>query len=193
MARKPGSLRHCTTGLQDALQSGGVPVRHAVGSPSGALSGRITCRYSRCCAAWRCRWDGARAHRRGGSESDRASRLHCGTSSFGDNWTLDALARAPGCVGVLEPDNEDFVPSAAYAKRALGRYPCLVPGEESPAYAQLWEWALHGADVNSRIRLAKWILGLSQSRWIDTTWLAANLARNPRAHHEGGTGVPSNG
>ena len=70
------------------------PVVYRFGTPSGALSGRITCRYSRCCAAWRCRWDGARAHRRGGSESDRASRLHCGTSSFGDQ--LDARCPRPG-------------------------------------------------------------------------------------------------
>jgi hypothetical protein len=116
--------------------------------------------------------------------------LIAGLPRSGTNWTLDALARAPGCVGVLEPDNEDFGPSAGYAKRVLGRYPCLAPGEESSAYVQLWEWALQGAHVSSRIRWATWFLGLGRTHRIHTTWLAANLARNPHAHHGGGTDDP---
>ena len=109
-----------------------------------------------------------------------------GLPRSGTTWTMRALGSAAGTTKILEPDNEDKHPAAIHAKHALGRYPVLEPGDRAPAYRRLWEWILQGAHEDRRSRLARHILGpgaverIHEGRPDPVTWLAANLARDPR-------------
>jgi len=113
-----------------------------------------------------------------------------GLPRSGTTWTLTALSQGPGIRPAPERDNEDNNPSAIYAKRMLGRYPLLNPGDASPAYRQLWEWILSGADEPRRLALARWLLGPAAKKRIFegkrdfAAWSAGNLARNPRPGRE---------
>ena len=53
-----------------------------------------------------------------------------GLPRSGTTWTQRVLGTCPGTIRVPEPDNEDKYPAAIHAKRALGRYPCLTPGQQ---------------------------------------------------------------
>jgi hypothetical protein len=120
-----------------------------------------------------------------------------GLPRSGSTWTLRALASAAGTSAILEPDNEDKYPASIHAKRKLGRYPVLRPGDEAPAYRKLWEWILRGATEDRRSRLARHLLGpgavgrIHQGRPDPVTWLAATVARDPRSHPtQGGRSGP---
>lgn len=109
-----------------------------------------------------------------------------GLPRSGTTWTMRVLGTSPGTVRIPEPDNEDKFPAAIHGKAALGRYPCLTPGQRAPAYHQLWQWILSGAPEGWRSLQARRILGpgaptrIFEGDMDPTTWLAATLARRPR-------------
>jgi len=108
-----------------------------------------------------------------------------GLPRSGTTWTLTALSEGVGIRPAPERDNEDNNPSAIHAKRRLGRYPLLSPGDVSPAYRQLWDWILSGAYEPRRLAWARWLLGpgakerIFEGKQDVAAWLAGNLARNP--------------
>jgi Sulfotransferase family len=109
-----------------------------------------------------------------------------GLPRSGTTWTWEVLGRAEGGIRVGEPDNEDKHPAAIYAKRRLGRYPVLGPGEDDRDYHRLWEWILSGAPEGRRDRLAHAILKkgveerLYEGRRDILTWLGGTVARSHR-------------
>lgn len=109
-----------------------------------------------------------------------------GLPRSGTTWTMRALGSMPGSVRIPEPDNEDKYPPAIHAKHKLGRYPCLVPGQQARAYRKLWAWILSGTAEHWRSLQARRVLGpgaadrIFEGRMDVTTWAAATLSRNPR-------------
>lgn len=109
-----------------------------------------------------------------------------GLPRSGTTWTQEVLVRAAGVVKVGEPDNEDKHPTAIHAKRRLGRYPLLAPGDEDRDYRRLWEWILSGAPEGRRDRVAHFILKpgidsrLHDGRRDPVTWLGGTVARHHR-------------
>ena len=99
---------------------------------------------------------------------------------------MRVLGTSPQTLRILEPDNEDKFPAAIHAKRTVGRYPCLLPGQQAAPYRRLWQWVLSGADEGWRATQARLILGPGATTRIFegnmdlTTWLASTLARSPR-------------
>src|ERR1035441_660413 len=91
--------------------------------------------------------------------SDRRPVVIVGLPRSGTTWTMRALGTSPGALRVGEADNEDKYPAAIHAKRRLGRYPVLGPGEKNRAYHRLWDWILHGAHEDARSLRARQILG----------------------------------
>jgi hypothetical protein len=114
-----------------------------------------------------------------------------GLPRSGTTWTMRVLGTSPGTVKILEPDNEDKFPAAIHAKHRLGRYPCLVPGQEAGPYRGLWAWILAGGRDDWRSHQARRILGAGTATRIFegnmdlTTWFASTLARNPRVGDPG--------
>ncbi|MGH2820726.1 MAG: sulfotransferase [Actinomycetota bacterium] len=70
--------------------------------------------------------------------------LVTGVPRSGTTWVANVLRRAEGALYIHEPDTENVEPYALEAKRTLGRYPALLPGDEAPAYESLWLRALQG-------------------------------------------------
>jgi len=109
-----------------------------------------------------------------------------GLPRSGTTWTMRVLGTSPGTVKVLEPDHEEKFAAAIHAKRRLGRYPCLVPGQQAAAYRELWEWVLAGGQDSWRSVQARRLLGpryesrIFAEKMDLTTEVAALLARNPR-------------
>jgi Sulfotransferase family len=109
-----------------------------------------------------------------------------GLPRSGTTWTLRALASASGTTALLEPDNEDKYPASIQAKHAVGRYPVLRPGDQSPPYRDLWTWIMTGAPEGRRSRLARYLLSpgairrIYEGRRDPVTWLAGQVARSPR-------------
>ena len=109
-----------------------------------------------------------------------------GLPRSGTTWTMRVLGTSPGAVRIPEPDNEDKYPAAIHAKAQLGRYPCLLPGQQAPQYRRLWQWILSGAPEGWRSHQARRLLGPGAATRIFegdmdlTTWAAATLARDPR-------------
>ncbi len=109
-----------------------------------------------------------------------------GLPRSGTTWTHEVLAHAVGAVRSSEPDNEDKHPAAIHAKRRLGRYPTLVPGQDDRAYRRLWDWVLAGAPEGRRDRLAHFVLRhdadqrLYDGRRDPRAWVAGTLARGHR-------------
>ncbi len=109
-----------------------------------------------------------------------------GLPRSGTTWTTRAIGSSPGLRNIVECDNEDKHPEAIHAKRRLGRYPVLGPGDQDHSYHRLWEWILHGAYESPRSIRARRILPHgSRGRLFDGSldvgsWLAGMIARNPR-------------
>lgn len=80
--------------------------------------------------------------------------LVLGLPRSGTTWSARLLASAAGCRAVMEPDNEKISAPAMGAKRGVGRFPVLAPGDDDPAYRRLWAWALAGAPRSRGLRLA---------------------------------------
>lgn len=70
--------------------------------------------------------------------------LIAGIPRSGTSWIEKTLACARGAVSIHEPDNENLHALAVRAKRRLGRFPVLEPGESAPTYERLWRRALSG-------------------------------------------------
>ena len=80
--------------------------------------------------------------------------LVLGLPRSGTTWSTRLLASAEGCRAVMEPDNEKTSAPAMSAKRGVGRFPVLAPGDDDPAYRRLWAWALAGAPRSIGLRTA---------------------------------------
>ena len=88
---------------------------------------------------------------------------------------------------VLEPDSETKAAPAVWAKRGLGRYPVLRPGDRDHDYRELWEWILTGAHRGPRVRVAERVLrpGLKEwswfmrGRWTPVMQTAGGLGSHP--------------
>ena len=93
---------------------------------------------------------------------------------------------APESRPIFEPDNEEQHPAAIHAKRHLGRYPVLRPGDVNRPFHRLWTWILDGAHEGIRARAALAMLSPGrQERTFDrkadlVTWTAGTVARDPR-------------
>jgi len=70
--------------------------------------------------------------------------LLVGLPRSGTTWLAKVMAETEGAVLVSEPDNEGLRPSALRAKRSLGLYPVLKPGDRAPRYERLWDVAFAG-------------------------------------------------
>jgi hypothetical protein len=64
--------------------------------------------------------------------------LIAGVPRSGTSWVGECLSKAPQTTYVVEPDNEVVRPFAIKAKRGLGPYPVLGPGDSAPNFEQLW-------------------------------------------------------
>ena len=71
--------------------------------------------------------------------------LIAGVPRSGTSWALKVLGRTQEAVRFYEPDNETQHVQALRAKRGLGRFPVLAPGDDAPAYAALWDRVLTGS------------------------------------------------
>jgi len=70
--------------------------------------------------------------------------LVTGVARSGTTWVARALASTDGAGYLHEPDNDAFYPYALVAKRGLGNYPCLRPGDDADGYARCWDAAFAG-------------------------------------------------
>ena len=70
--------------------------------------------------------------------------LVAGLPRSGTTWIGRVLGLTEGAVYIHEPDNHLVRPDAWWAKRELGAYPALVPGDEAPEYERLWQGAFAG-------------------------------------------------
>jgi hypothetical protein len=70
--------------------------------------------------------------------------LVAGIPRSGTTWAGRVLGQADGACYVHEPDNHLVRPEAWWAKRELGAYPRLVPGQEAPDYERLFRVAFAG-------------------------------------------------
>ncbi len=119
------------------------------------------------------------------SDAPGRSIVIAGLPRSGTTWTMRALGTSPGVIRLNEPDNEDKFPAAISAKRRLGRYPCLAPGETHARYHDLWAWILDGAHEGRRSQLARRILGPGERNRIYeggidlTARIAGALAADP--------------
>lgn len=95
------------------------------------------------------------------------------------------LARGSDVWGVNEPDNENWQSAARHAKKGLGRFPTLAPGENAERYRRFWEWALTGAQPSRRDHVVHRILGpraykrLYRASFDPVPWLGWSLAQDP--------------
>jgi hypothetical protein len=67
--------------------------------------------------------------------------LIVGVPRSGTSWLGRALAMTEDASYVHEPDHERYVIAAMHAKRRLGLFPVLSPGDRAPGYKRLWERA----------------------------------------------------
>ncbi len=113
--------------------------------------------------------------------------LIAGIPRSGSSWTQVILSRDPSIFAVTEPDSETKSAPAIWAKRRLGRYPVLAPGDRDADYEQLWRWVLAGAPQNKRLEAAERVRKVAikewrwyvQGRWTPTMRLAGQLGRRP--------------
>ncbi len=115
--------------------------------------------------------------------------LIAGIPRSGSTWTQVILSRDPSILVVTEPDSETKSAPAIWAKRRLGRYPVLAPGDEDADYEKLWRWVLAGAPQGKRLEAAERVRKVAikewrwyvQGRWTPTMRLAGQLGRSPGA------------
>lgn len=90
--------------------------------------------------------------------------LVAGPPRSGTTWVEQVLGLAANTSSINEPDNDTQVPFALKAKRTLGRYPLLDPGDEAPEdYERLWDGAFAGIKYarNPRWKAGKLLLKLA--------------------------------
>lgn len=78
--------------------------------------------------------------------------LVVGIPRSGTTWTGNTLSRAAGLPLIHEPDNEKEYLSALLAKRGLGRFPALRPGDPAPLYERVWRSAFVGLSADTATR-----------------------------------------
>jgi hypothetical protein len=113
--------------------------------------------------------------------------LIAGIPRSGSTWTQVILSCDPSILAVTEPDFEAKSAPAIWAKRRLGSYPVLAPGDRDADYQQLWRWVLAGAPRGRRLEMAERVRKIAihewrwyvKGRWTPTMRLAGQLARNP--------------
>jgi hypothetical protein len=91
-----------------------------------------------------------------------------GLPRCGSTWTKEVLERDPSLLSLMEPDSEGHRGSAIWAKRPLGRYPVLAPGDDGNRYRLLWSWILQGVPEGTHLRLADRILELTTQKEKNT-------------------------
>lgn len=76
--------------------------------------------------------------------------LVAGVPRSSTTWVATVLAAACGQSGLIEPDNHHHQPVTMAAKRGLGSFPVLRPGDRVPSFEDFWlrvfagEWPLNG-------------------------------------------------
>jgi hypothetical protein len=70
--------------------------------------------------------------------------LVAGLPRSGTTWVGEVLGRTAGARYLHEPDNHLVRPDAWWAKRRLGPYPELAPGDDGGDYERLWALAFAG-------------------------------------------------
>jgi sulfotransferase family protein len=73
--------------------------------------------------------------------------LVIGVPRSGTTWVGRVLRFTEGARYVNEPDNEHVELFALHAKRRLGRWPVLAPGDRAPGYERVWSRAFAGGVV----------------------------------------------
>jgi hypothetical protein len=81
--------------------------------------------------------------------------LLLGVARSGSTWIGQILGHAAEARYVHEPDNETHNPYALRAKKGLGRFPFLRPGDRAPRYEACWEGAFAGGEWPRRTRLSR--------------------------------------
>jgi hypothetical protein len=116
----------------------------------------------------------------------RRSIVLAGLPRCGSTWTKEVLECAPSLVAFMEPDSEGHRASAVWAKRRVGRYPVLAPGDDDGRYRLLWSWILDGAPEHARLGFADRIVNATprpeQDRYLRgdgslKMWAASALGR----------------
>lgn len=78
--------------------------------------------------------------------------LVAGIPRSGTTWVGRVLGHAEGARYVHEPDNHLVRPEAWWAKRELGAYPHLIPGQAEPEYERLFAAAFAGGAKRPSLR-----------------------------------------
>ena len=114
--------------------------------------------------------------------------LIAGIPRTGSTWTKVILSHDPSILeAVNEPDSETKSAPAIWAKRRLGRYPVLVPGDQDADYQELWRWVLAGTPQSRRLEAAERVRKAAlkewrwyvKGHWTPTMRLAGQLGRHP--------------
>jgi hypothetical protein len=132
--------------------------------------------------------DDSEMTRGGPSTNDGQPILVIGVPRSGTTWTHGVLRHGARVFGMSEPDNEQWRAAARHAKRDVGRFPVLAPGDDDKRYRQFWEWIFRGAPM-SRRDLIMWRI-LSEDRYKrlyngsfdPIPWLGWSLDTAPRWH-----------
>ena len=80
-----------------------------------------------------------------------------GIPRSGTTWTADVVAKIARVPSLHEPDNDKESLAALMAKRSLGRFPTLRPGDPAPRYERLWRDALGGR--STKVTTGRGLLG----------------------------------
>ena len=117
--------------------------------------------------------------------------LVSGLPRSGTTWLARTIAEAPGAIYVHEPDTIEVDPLAWVARRDLGFFPTLSPGDRADDYRLLWEFAFAGG-WPERVRWPQWIRNGAAKRQLPFELRAALLrfgarriiARGPITEHQ---------
>jgi hypothetical protein len=122
--------------------------------------------------------------------------LVAGIPRSGTTWVGRVLGQADGAGYVHEPDNHLVRPEACWAKRDLGAYPRVIPGQEAPDYDRLFRVAFAGGVRPSPFYA--WARAVHRAAPGGAGGLAAFLSRagrgptpRSRAHSQGDVVVKS--
>jgi hypothetical protein len=103
---------------------------------------------------------GVAIKRAGASDSETHPGIHerdiliIGVARSGTTWLGRVLGKTAGAHYFHEPDNHDLLygrPFVVRAKRSVGPYPVLAPGDEAQEYERLWASLFDGAVDQSRV------------------------------------------
>lgn len=109
--------------------------------------------------------------------------LIAGVPRSGTTWLGQVLGHVQDARYVHEPDNHLVRPEAWRAKRGLGSYPALRPGQDAPEYEHLWAAAFAGGPRPSLFgagaRIVHRLVPRAEKRALrkDASGFAANVAR----------------